>query len=58
MTKEFEERKKDGPPSKAFTTFEVIVTILVCIIGALFLLMVIFPQGGWVEIFTGNRVFK
>ena len=58
MTKEFEERKKDGPPSKAFTSIEVIVTILVCIIGALFLLMVIFPKGGWVEIFSNNRIFQ
>ena len=51
MTKEYENRKKEGKTSGWFKTFEIVVSIAVCIIGFLFLLMVIFPMGSWVEIF-------
>jgi hypothetical protein len=51
MTKEYESRKRNGKTSVWFKAFEIVVSIAVCIVGILFLLMVIFPQGLWVEIF-------
>ena len=51
MTKEYETRKKDGKTKPLIKTLEIVVSILVCFVGFLFLLMVIFPQGGWVELF-------
>ena len=51
MTKEYENRKKEGRTSVWFKTFEIVVSIGACMVGLMFLLMVIFPMGGWVNIF-------
>ena len=51
MTKEYENRKKEGKRNPWFIIFEIFVSLCVCFVGALFLLMVIFPQGDWVYIF-------
>ena len=51
MTKEYESRKREGKTSGWFKAFEIVVSIGACIVGLLFLLMVIFPMGSWVEIF-------
>ena len=51
MTKEYEQRKKDGPDGKWLSVFKTIITIALWIVGVLFLLMVAFPMGLWVGLF-------
>ncbi len=51
MTKEFEERKHERKPGILFRVFKIVITIGVFIMAMLFLLMVAFPKGLWVDIF-------
>ena len=51
MTKEFEERKHERKPSILYRVFKLVVTIGLIVIALLFLLMVAFPKGLWVDIF-------
>ena len=51
MTKEFEERKQERKPSTLYRVFKLVVTIGLIIVALLFLLMVAFPKGLWVDIF-------
>ncbi len=51
MTKEYESRKNDGKTKPLMKIFEVVVRVLLCFVAFLFLLMVIFPKGGWVDLF-------
>ena len=51
MTKEFEERKREGKPSVLYRLFKLVVTIGVFVVAMFFLLMVAFPKGLWVDLF-------
>ena len=51
MTKEYEDKKKERPLSPLFKAFEVVIKVAVIIVALLFLLMVIFPKGLWVDLF-------
>ena len=51
MTKEFEERKHERKPGTLYRVFKLVVTIGLIIVALLFLLMVAFPKGMWVDIF-------
>ncbi len=51
MTMEFDSRKREGKPGCLYKFFKVAITIGVFIIAMFFLLMVIFPAGGWTQLF-------
>ena len=51
MSKEYEQRKKDGPDSKVYKIFRTFIVIGLWLVGILFLLMVVLPKGLWVEVF-------
>ena len=51
MSKEYEERKKEGPDGKGYCIFRTLIVIGLWIVGIFFLLMVALPKGGWVEVF-------
>lgn len=56
MTKEYDEYKADKGKHKGFNIFlkvlGVVVTVGCILAGLFFLLMVAFPKGLWVELFT------
>jgi len=51
MTMEFDSRKREGKPGCLYKFFKVAITIGVFVIAMFFLLMVIFPAGGWTQLF-------
>ena len=51
MSKEYEQRKKDGPEGRGYNVFKTVITIALWLVGILFLLMVALPKGGWVYVF-------
>ena len=52
MTKEYEQRKSDGPERMWHHILNTVVRICLFIVAILFLLMVIFPKGLWLEMFN------
>ena len=52
MTKEYEQRKSDGPEPMWYHILNTFVRICLFIVAILFLLMVIFPKGLWLEMFN------
>ena len=52
MTKEYEQRKSDGPERMWYHILNTVVRICLFIVAILFLLMVIFPKGLWLELFN------
>ena len=52
MTKEYEQRKSDGPERMWYHILNTVVRICLFIVAILFLLMVIFPKGLWLEMFN------
>ncbi len=51
MTKEYEQRKGEKPPSSVWKVVEIIVKVCVIVVAMLFLLMVALPAGGWTRVF-------
>ena len=52
MTKEYEERKGQKPPSLMARILTTVVKLCLFIVALLFLLMVAFPKGLWVGLFS------
>ena len=54
MTKEFEDRKQEGKPGILFRVSKVLVIVALLLVALLFLFMVLFPKGLWVDFFQNT----
>ncbi|MBR5352997.1 MAG: hypothetical protein IK126_04725 [Bacteroidales bacterium] len=52
MTKEYEQRKSDGPEQMWYRILNTTVRLCLYIVAILFFLMVIFPKGLWLGLFN------